>query len=148
MKAFQVRLNGQQVCTAGVEEGGIASVVLSWWSVNPPHPPSPDGRFSLIVYGVDPASGSWVDWPMPDVSVGDEVSVKILEANHAEPEPHHSKHPPGATTMIDERLRRTIQRRWMESLQEKRSASEIEADIRDLVEHTLDALREGRPSPW
>ena len=45
MKAFQVRLNGQQVCTAGVEEGGIASVVLSWWSVNPPHPPSQMAAF-------------------------------------------------------------------------------------------------------
>ena len=47
MKAFHVRVNGRVLCTAGVGEDGVVSVILTWVGGKPPRPA--EGRLRLAV---------------------------------------------------------------------------------------------------
>ena len=83
MKAFHVRVNGRVLCTAGVGEDGVVSVILTWVGGKPPRPA--EGRLRLAV-GKRLLEWQYADWPAPNIGVGDQVTVKILEFDRAEPE--------------------------------------------------------------
>jgi hypothetical protein len=75
MIAFQVALNGTQLCTAGVGDRGVLTVMLTF--VGSRH------ELELEVGGLlDDAS---LGWPVPRLpQVGDEIVVRIVETAQAD----------------------------------------------------------------
>ena len=82
MKAFEVRVNGERVGTAGVGRNGVLSVVVNWAGGSPPR--SRRG-FELRLGGLDSTSGEFLDWETPAVGVGDEITIKIHETKSIDP---------------------------------------------------------------
>ena len=83
MKAFVVSLNGQPFVTAGVGDDGVVATGLTWVGGSPPH--SAEGMLHLHVGGVDRRTGEHVNWSVPAIGVGDEITIKIIETDQASP---------------------------------------------------------------
>jgi hypothetical protein len=84
MKAFVVSVNGQPFLTAGVGDKGVLSSHITWSGGT--HG-LPDGeRLYLHVGGLDSRSGEHVRWSVPDIGVGDEITIKIIETDQVTPE--------------------------------------------------------------
>lgn len=70
MRAFEVTVNGQRVCTAGVGASGVLSALVT-----------ADGRsddLRFTVGGLDP-SKLHVAWEVPRIAPGDTVTIRNLE---------------------------------------------------------------------
>jgi len=52
----------------------------------------PDGQFHISCGGIDNASGDYINWDRVDLSVGDEITLKILAASIADPNPNRRPH--------------------------------------------------------
>jgi hypothetical protein len=76
MKAFVVFVNGQRICTIGLKRNNTRGVGLHWIG-------GPEGLVFLHAGGMD--DREHVDWEMPDVGVGDEVTVRVVECNETDP---------------------------------------------------------------
>jgi hypothetical protein len=83
MKAFMVSLNGQPFVTAGVGDDGVLATGLTWVGGGPPRPA--EGELSLRVGGVDGRSGEHIEWSVPEIHVGDEITIRIIETDQASP---------------------------------------------------------------
>jgi hypothetical protein len=83
MKAFVVSLNGQPFVTAGVGDDGVVAAGLSWVGGPPPRPA--EGTLVLHVGGLDGPSGENVSRSVPEIGVGDEITIKIIETDQASP---------------------------------------------------------------
>jgi hypothetical protein len=86
MKAYEVYLNGRHLVTAGVGLNGVLSTIVTWTTVSPPA--REGGEFHFYVGGVDGQTGEHIDWSVPDVGVGDEITIKIIETDQISPEDH------------------------------------------------------------
>jgi hypothetical protein len=89
---FEIGVNGQRYCLAGVGERGILSAFVTYYRI-PPDDALPDlgRRVHLNVNGSRP-DGSSVQWPpgpSPDATVplrmGDVVTIRVVEAASADP---------------------------------------------------------------
>ena len=87
MLCFEIGVNGQRYCLAGVGERGILSAFVTYYRI-PPDGELPDlgRRAHLNVTGSRP-DGSRVQWapgPSPDATVplriGDVVTIRVVEA--------------------------------------------------------------------
>jgi hypothetical protein len=83
MKAFVVSKNGQPFVTAGVGDDGVLATCLTWVGGSPPRPA--ESELSFRVGGVHGPSGEHLDWSVPEISVGDEITIKIIETDQASP---------------------------------------------------------------
>jgi hypothetical protein len=75
MRAFQVRLNGKRICLAGIGDDGVLSTTISY---------TPVGRrreTRLYVGGLVLPKDEHVKWKGLFLRLGDEVRVKLVEAN-------------------------------------------------------------------
>lgn len=78
MKALLIHINGQRLCLAGVENGGIeASVGLTKEHA--------DGPYSIAVHGVNLETEQVSVWPSASLEVGDEVRIVVVEVDGADP---------------------------------------------------------------
>jgi hypothetical protein len=84
MKAFVISLNGQPFVTAGVGDDGTLTTNVTWVGCSPPS--LAEGGLGLLVHGIDARSGERVRWSVPEIGVGDEVTIKIIETNQVSPE--------------------------------------------------------------
>ncbi len=84
MKAFVVSLNGQPFVTAGVGDDGVLATGLSWVGGSPPRPV--EGRLDFRVGGVDGRTGEHINWSVPEIGVGDEITIKVIETAQVTPE--------------------------------------------------------------
>jgi hypothetical protein len=89
VKAFEVFVNGRRVCMAGVGPDGVLSAILDWVGGGPRHPA--EGSFDLHVGGLDSRTDEHVDWSVPEVGVGDEVTIRIVETEDIDPEARRRK---------------------------------------------------------
>jgi hypothetical protein len=89
VKAFEVFVNGQRLCRAGIGDDGVLSVVLNWVGGKPPR--TADGSFDFHILGINSATTEHVHWPSPEIAVGDEITIKILEADSVVPEPQRNR---------------------------------------------------------
>jgi hypothetical protein len=83
MKAFVVCLNGQPFVTAGVGDDGVLATGLTWVGGSPPR--TAEGRLTFHVGGIDGRTEEHVDWSVPEIRVGDEITIKIIETGQASP---------------------------------------------------------------
>jgi hypothetical protein len=89
MIAFEVKINGKDVCTAGVGEHGVLSAILSWVKRNSTNRPQDlpeelwaEEELEFSVGGLishDKKDGhERVRWIDQSISVGDEIVIRIL----------------------------------------------------------------------
>jgi hypothetical protein len=84
MKAFVISLNGEPFVTAGVGDDGTVSANVTWVGTSPPR--VAEGGLGLFVQGIDARSGERVRWSTPEIGVGDEITIKIVETHQVSPE--------------------------------------------------------------
>ena len=78
MLAFQILVNGNVVCTAGAGPNDrVLGTALSWTHRDP-------DRLSFSVGGI-PESDQHVDWNVPDVAIGDEITIRIIDTENVDP---------------------------------------------------------------
>lgn len=79
MIAIEVTLNGERLCSAGVGTEGVLTAILSW--VRRRGEDNEECR--LEVGGMK--SSAHVKWLQENLSVGDEVGIKILDRTEVDP---------------------------------------------------------------
>ncbi|MEI6785358.1 MAG: hypothetical protein WCQ21_31045 [Verrucomicrobiota bacterium] len=83
MIAFEVYVNGEKVCTAGVGESGVLSSILTWRGTQP----YKDGNvpaaasLELDVGGLTSPEGKDVRWAQRSIRVDDEIQIRVVEAS-------------------------------------------------------------------
>lgn len=89
MVCFEVSVNGQTVCTAGVGEVGLLSLMLYWQQESRKQAEArgdewQPGETELIVHGLAGIC-EHVDWitesNSPRIKVGDEVTIKVIDCD-------------------------------------------------------------------
>jgi hypothetical protein len=75
MKAFVVHRNGEQLCTAGIGTDGVLSAIVNWVSRGN------EGEFHMHVGGLDTSTDEHVRWRVPEIGIGDEITIRIVEAD-------------------------------------------------------------------
>ncbi len=78
MNALLVFVNGERICVAGIEYGVVGTHV--GWTGSDKY-----GKFSLRVGGLDGRTVERVRWLVPNVGVGDEITIRIVEVDKADP---------------------------------------------------------------
>ena len=84
MICFEVSVNGNRLCTAGVGEDGVLTAILSWvWSQSEEADPANEERKEkpdLHVGGLmNEEHVSWLENPFL-ISVGDVVTIKVIKS--------------------------------------------------------------------
>jgi hypothetical protein len=74
MKAFMLFVNGEHLCTAGVGCNGVLTAHVTWVGK-----PGSDGDLFMSVGGLDSSTDEHVRWKVPNLHVGDEVSILVVE---------------------------------------------------------------------
>ena len=73
MRAFDVSLNGEKLCLAGVGERGVLSAIVSWVAG--------DRGEDLFLHVGGLANEEHIDWVRQrHLRVGDEIRVKVVES--------------------------------------------------------------------
>jgi hypothetical protein len=86
MKAFLVAVNGKRVTLAGIGNTGVLGVTLDWVGGKSLEGGDLEERLKLSIGGLDTRTSKHVYWDSPGIAVGDEISIKIVEAETADAE--------------------------------------------------------------
>jgi ribosomal protein S14 len=83
MKAFEITLNGTKQCIAGVEDG-VLTAILSYVSTSAGDDTQSGASENLEIRvggmaNIGPGVADQVEWLFQPLSVGDELTIKILE---------------------------------------------------------------------
>jgi hypothetical protein len=84
MICFEVIINGEKICTAGTDERGGLFAVFSYVrrvAEEDINDESNEPRFNLSGYNV----GVHSEWTSGILEIGDEVTIRIVEANEFDP---------------------------------------------------------------
>jgi hypothetical protein len=101
MRAFEVFLNGERLCLAGIGDDGVLNAMVD--CVAKP----PQQGVELSVGGLISPPREHVDWVDRKVSVGDQILVKIVDAGRVdEPSKRHSHDPATELTAQKNYVRR------------------------------------------
>lgn len=89
MKAFEVLINGESTCIAGVGDSGTATVIVTYVGASRRH------DLFLSVGGFTPAKHEHLGWvPHRKLRTGDEILVRIIESQFSdEPMERHNVDP-------------------------------------------------------
>jgi hypothetical protein len=95
MIAFEIAIDGQKTCTAGVSEAGVASVIASWvrrpsrdLTSGEPIPGHFEEELTLDVGGLthDPDGASvHVRWIQQPLRLGQQITLAMVETEEADP---------------------------------------------------------------
>lgn len=78
MPGFEVFVNGERVCMAGIESALVLSVGIAWTHRNPEMIHFNLGGLS----SVDPREH--IGWNTPQLKVGDEVTIRLVEGSRCD----------------------------------------------------------------
>ena len=87
MKCFEVTINGQKVCTAGIGDYGVLNSVLSFIGSKESSDQTPSESLELTISGVATSTvgaTDAVEWLQRDLVVGDEILIRIIEASECD----------------------------------------------------------------
>ena len=118
MIAFHVHLNGKKVCTAGVPDTGVLSAHVTWVRRTGEHTLSKraDGveeELTMDVGGLITPTDEYVRWAdSRAVQVGDEVRIKIVEADRVDRPPIRKRSDPGRDLRRQKRYVREMAKRF------------------------------------
>ena len=74
---FELLVNDERVALAGLESPGVLSIILA--SVRRHEDPRPDDELDVRLTGLNTATGHHSIWATLDLSVGDVVTIRVLE---------------------------------------------------------------------
>jgi hypothetical protein len=79
MKAFEIFVNGQRLCLAGVGAKGVIAATVDWAATA--------GQEDIFMHvgGLDGATNEVVAWTAPKIGVGSEITIRIVEVAAADP---------------------------------------------------------------
>src|SRR5215510_9182645 len=89
MIAYEVRVNGKKVTTAGLRKGGVMSLISNWVSC-PPDASWTDGgnwESGFVVGGLQEGprgSDEHLTWLRRKLRIGDEISFRLIEVSRAD----------------------------------------------------------------
>lgn len=79
MTAFEICINGKKFCTAGLDEPGVVTSILSWVRADPKGRDTvPVDRLDFRIAGLRTRTETHLTWRNRDLCIGDEVNIKIL----------------------------------------------------------------------
>ncbi len=110
--AFQISINGEHVCTAGVGDLGVLSAILTWVRRSPEksrNGKSFEEELTIEVGGLSEGVSS--RWLSRTLSVGDVIGVKVVSVRAVDN--------PASIQREDPRLVEKSERRYLESLKQK-----------------------------
>jgi len=88
MRALEVELNGERLCLAGIGDDGVLNAMVNCIA-KPPRQ-----EVELRVGGLISPTREHVDWVNRDISVGDEIRIRIVDAGLIdEPSKRHRPDP-------------------------------------------------------
>jgi len=79
MLAFEIYINGEKKCTAGIAGPAVLTAVVTWVLRSPAERRLRRKELNLGVGGLVSHSDEFRDWLQRDLRVGDEVTVRIIE---------------------------------------------------------------------
>ena len=85
MIALRVLHNGKEVCVAGIGDQGVLSAVVTWARIPLDSPPVAPEDLSLMISGLHTPTEEDRWWDAPDVTVGDTVTIEIVETEDITP---------------------------------------------------------------
>jgi|SRR5216683_1263147 len=109
MLCFEVHLNGQRLCTAGIGDFGVLSAMITWVSHTPEKlarwaaeglPEIDAMRVDLEVGGLNEDASEireHVKWIKRSLAVGDEIKLQITEARESDSPQHRHRDDPALT---------------------------------------------------
>jgi hypothetical protein len=117
MIAFQVAVNGSEVCTAGISDFGVVSAIVTW--VRRTRAKSTDGKsieeeLTFDVGGLDSAAGEHLNWFRTTLNVGDTVTVWILDNAHVDAPGERRKEDPQEVARAQRRYYERLKREYGE----------------------------------
>ena len=129
MICFEMYVNGKRVARAGIPGFAVLSSILTW--VNRRRD-SRDSELTLSLGGLDSNGPPWeqgthVRWAVPEVTVGDRVEVKIVEADDVDPPAH--QYPTYTKAKLD-RMRNKSARHYLALY--RRQRQQLDRQIADL----------------
>jgi len=118
MIAFEVRLDGEKVCMAGVGETGVLSAIVSWVRRGA-HPAEQETgswveTLSCEVGGLMHQDGAdyHVKWLSQSLGVGQQVTITVVEAPEVDRAPAAVREDPERTRRARRRYFETLQREF------------------------------------
>lgn len=75
MIAFKVQVNNKNICTAGIDGNGVLTAILSMVQRESGN----DDQLSFSIGGLRSSQRDYPDWKCPQVQVGDEIKIQIVE---------------------------------------------------------------------
>ena len=93
MKCFEVTINGEKVCTAGVGDDGVLTAILALvqrQTVSDGTRDKQDAESESLnvrvggIANVEPGLSEHLEWLYKDLSVGDEITIKIIESSECD----------------------------------------------------------------
>ena len=80
MLCFEISVNGEKLCTAGVGESGVLTSILSWVQAQPEKSQEGIREEKLYLSASGLKDDEHSEWLRQKVKVGDEVTLRIIEA--------------------------------------------------------------------
>ena len=94
MKCFEVTINGKKVCTAGVGDDGVLTSIITFVKRNDSSEETADTQANSDSASIDlrvgglanrgPGVTEQVEWLHQNLVVGDEITIKIVEASECD----------------------------------------------------------------
>jgi hypothetical protein len=106
MRAYEVFLNGERLCIAGVPGEGTSTIEVSDFKKN-----EVDDEARLDVRAFEYPTREYLSWTNAPLSLGDEVRLRVLESNSVdEPKARRREDPEVRAKELEER--KTFVRAW------------------------------------
>jgi hypothetical protein len=96
MVALEVFVDGRRVCIAGVGDNGVLNAIVN--SVGLPG----EEEVFMHVGGLDCTSDEHIRWAVPMISVGSEVTIRVVEAEAVDPPKRYPRDWDGRTDDVAE----------------------------------------------
>ena len=86
MSSIRIRLNGEHQQTVSLEQRpGVLSCILNYMGRRSEDSCEDEDEYQLCSGGIDNEAGDYVNWPVIDLKVGDNVELEIVEESEASP---------------------------------------------------------------
>lgn len=99
MIAFEISVNGDQVCTAGVEDFGVLTAIVSWVRRRPEK--SRDGKTIEEELSAEVGSLNSLDehltWLSQALKVGDSITIRVVDLDKVDDPIRKYRDPVGIT---------------------------------------------------
>jgi hypothetical protein len=92
LKAFVIHVNGKRLCTAGAGPDGVLSVNVYWAGGGSRH--TTEDIFGFHVGGLDSRTDEHLTYATPQLKIGDEITVQIIETDDVDREARRSNREP------------------------------------------------------